>query len=82
MSQPAKGLETDTTLSGLRVNGPAVDGAMVASVNAAARASSRITVRQRIGASLAPGPISPSLGPRECHHAEERPLHPIRYGDR
>src|SRR5919109_316659 len=32
MSQPAKGLATDTTFSGLRVNGAAVDGATMASV--------------------------------------------------
>src|SRR5206468_11740752 len=58
VSQPAKGLETDTTLSGPRVNDPAVDGATVASVNAAARASSRIPVRKRIGASLTRGPVA------------------------
>src|SRR6266511_3339363 len=38
-SRPGKGLETDTTVSGLRVNGPALLGAPVASVNAPARAS-------------------------------------------
>src|SRR4029434_6880004 len=64
-SQPAKGLETDTTLSGLRVNGPAVDATPAASVNTAAKASSRIAVRQRIGASLAPGPVA-LPGPRHC----------------
>src|SRR6266536_3555361 len=62
ISQPAKGLETDTTLSGLRVNGPALLGAIVASVNAPARASSRMTVRERISASVARA----SIGNRCC----------------
>jgi hypothetical protein len=48
-------------------------------VNALARATSRITVRQRIGASLTPGPVFALLGPRDCHHPEERRCHPIRY---
>src|SRR5512132_1527415 len=51
ISQPAKGLGTDTCCNRLRVNGPAVDGAAVTSVNAPAMASSRITVRERIRAS-------------------------------
>jgi hypothetical protein len=48
-------------------------------VNTAARASSRMTVRQRIGASLVPGPAVPLLGPRHDHTQEERRSHPNRY---